>query len=195
MNVREAHNQRWPTMVLVVVRAILAKKVLRQLFLVCLNYRHQHCGIGQALMNALCQEAKQNNVDGIFAEATQQELFLGQSSWERLGFKILNDQNKNATIMYKAISNNIPTIKQTTVSNTDKLSIHIQQHRPCPLLQRTNNNMKTAALRLKKQGLSLTIVQNDSDVNQISIGQKRLPLSYIPIEVAQDILHDIASRR
>ncbi len=159
------------------------------------NYRHQHCGIGQALMNALCQEAKKNNVDGIFAEATQQELFLGQSSWEILGFKILNDQNKNATIMYKAISNNIPTIKQTTVSNTDKLSIHIQQHRPCPLLQRTNNNMKTAALRLKKQGLSLTIVQNDSDVNQISIGQKRLPLSYISIEVAQDILHDIASRR
>ncbi len=167
------------------------------LYVYCLWVSHSRrgAGIGKALIAALVAEARAQGVDGIFAEATAQEIFLPHTAYESLGFSEVDRLEDDVRLMYlpvrsAAVHARLRCPEAIDPGRRGKLPVLISRGRPCPLLRRSWRNIETAAHRLIDRGLGLEL--GEAPVSGVEIGGRRLPLSYVPAEAAEIALADAA---
>ncbi len=154
---------------------------------------HRDTGIGSELMDALMETANDEGYRGIFADATDQEIFLYVEAFAALGFEV-TDRTEDAVLMYRPVRGGKSTarIAAPPDAGDGPLRVVVAQHRPCPILARTRENVIAAAQRAQERGARLDLVIRSTPPNEIVIGGRRLPLTYIPPDAAELALESAA---
>jgi GNAT superfamily N-acetyltransferase len=150
---------------------------------------HRDTGIGTELIDDLVDTARAEAYEGIFAEATDQEIYLYVDGFTGLGFAPV-DRGEDTVLMYRSIGRSRPDAKiaEPPPQPPGPLQVVVAQNRPCPLLARTRDNVIAAAKAAHKRGADLELVIRDEPPNEIVVGGRRLPLTYIPLEAAEGAL-------
>jgi len=155
------------------------------LYYVWVAREHRDTGIGSELMDALMETALDEGYRGIFADATDQEVYLYVPAFAALGFEMV-DRTEDAALMYRAVRGAKPaaTISAAPDAGDGPLRVVVAQHRPCPVVARTRENVIAAAQAAQERGARVDLVIRSTPPNEIVVGGRRLPLTYIPADAA-----------
>lgn len=146
----------------------------------------RHSGIGARMMEALVAKARADGIAGVFTEATYQDVFLHVESLSALGFEIV-DRDAEGALMYLAVTGRAPraSIAEPPPPGSGPLRVVVGQRRPCPLLACARANMLAGARAAVERGARLDVVDRADGPNEITVGPRRLPLSYVPAAGAE----------
>ncbi len=169
----------------------------RYLFMFCpwVAREHGSAGIGKALTAALVDTARSEGFDGVLAEATNQDVFLHFESLAALGFTVVAREADEVVVSYLAVSE-APAPKVRAAESPEPtagpLRVIVGQYRPCPLLAGMRRNLLEAGARAAAAGAALDMVDRPGETNEVLVGPRRLPLTYIPAEAAEVALDGAA---
>jgi hypothetical protein len=180
----------------------LAEPGGRYLYLYCpwVARERRSSGIGAALVASLIDTARAEGVAGVLAEATGQEVFLHEAAFAALGFEPLDRAGEDSVLMYLPITGPRPAARLApvapppeTAGGRARLPVVVAQWRPCPLLAATRDNVVAGAARAQERGAALDLELRRAPPDEITVGDRRLPLGYIPAPAAEIALLDAAN--